>query len=237
MSKDSEQAVVQYVVRGGEDEYECPFTCTIDPQQRPTKKHLWATRYADDNLRLHKIVGLKSFQCCASAADGRRCPTRVCIGLPYCPQHTREHYGVKYTVDASLSSPDEEDVRGLCAQRRMEGGEVLPYSGDALTDEGLTERYGTDKRDLAPYTLQVRRRPPLYVDAGGCRWIGALVNHSDDPNCVLETKSCRKNCRCGLLYTSAWVRLLRDVEVGEFLSVDYGDTYWMSDKNCTHVTK
>ena len=57
--------------------------------------------------------------------------------------------------------------------------------GEIISDVEITKRYGGDN-NTAPYTIGLTKNNNYNIDASIKRYYGGLINHSDNPNCVLN---------------------------------------------------
>ena len=69
-----------------------------------------------------------------------QCTSIICLGLPYCPEHTRERFGVRYDTSTIPRAGN-----GLFATRSFEQGDkICVYYGETISEEELERRYPGD---------------------------------------------------------------------------------------------
>lgn len=166
-------------------------------------------------------------QCSAQSASGARCKRVVCIGLPYCWQHTRSicHVTIRDGVHG----------KGLFAwtpgaghARVFEPGDpIVVYGGDYLVTAQIDQRYGP--RTTAPYALQITQNH--IVDAACKRGIGSVANAPRGTNK-------KTNAEYAINHTTGTMILkaTRPIYGGQEILVGYGAAYWNAHKG-THRTR
>lgn len=108
---------------------------------------------------------LQCERCSALRLDGIPCKRNVCVGLPFCYQHSEKILGV--FVGKSRVIPG---TLGLFAAKDFEKKDmVAPYGGEVISEEEVARRYGEGDLSLGPYLL-------FNVDAACKRSIASSSN-------------------------------------------------------------
>ena len=131
----------------------------------------------------HFTCPLQCRTCDYITTRGTECARKVCVGLPFCWQHTKKQYNV-YIGNSTIpqagkglfyydkSSP--KGARILSAQRTL-----FQYSGELISDDILDQRYGTG---IPPYSVE-HKDEDKSVDASCIRGVASLINHKSRANC------------------------------------------------------
>ena len=104
------------------------------------------------------------------------------------------------------------DNKGLYAAKNIKSGKVIiNYKGKIITKKE-TDKNPKYDNDKAIYLFNLNNRYDL---DGDFKYNTArLINHSCNPNCVVEGKGLK-----------LWIVAIRDIKKGEELSYDYGFGY------------
>jgi SET domain len=164
---------------------------------------------------------LQCQQCSENTAGGRRCKSRVCIGLTMCWAHLLKHHHLRV-----LPSTIPGAGKGLFARQNNRttntnsilfkvGDIVCPYNGAPTTDQELQARYGNF---TAPYGLQVAGN--TYENAACHRGVGSLINHA--PNSRANVRFSRVRVESGW---KSVIRATKRIRDGSELFCNYGSEY------------
>lgn len=144
----------------------------MPPRSRRKTRHRVTTFGAyDPDGQLRFRCDLQCDRPCGfpSSRANRACTRNVCVGLPYCWQHSRAVFGVESrVVDARIG-------RGLFARKPFSPRSlVCPYMAERVSRAELDRRYG-EGDVTAPYGVRAGSSTTFY-DAACRRGIGALAN-------------------------------------------------------------
>jgi hypothetical protein len=115
---------------------------------------------------------LECRQCNGRTLKNHRCHNRTCAYLPYCHHHARRVYGVKV---ANSTIPN--GGKGLFALKQIHRNEnIVPYTGEVIDDAQNDRRYGSNRRDLAPYAYKLE---PNYIIDSCCK--RSLASYANSP--------------------------------------------------------
>jgi hypothetical protein len=186
------------------------------------------------NHHVHFSGYLHRRQCIGHNKNGQRCRRMVCIGLPYCFQHSLTHFHLK--VRPSTIPQGGKGIFAVDPTKRANAVIFLPnaticeYTGQVMNLADLHRRY--DEYDAnghrtgvhtAPYAIEVNRNTG--IDSALVRGIGALANHKstdDGANCrFVSTHTGRGENRRNIVVLKA----TRPIRNNQELFVDYGEDY------------
>jgi hypothetical protein len=126
----------------------------------------------------------------------------------YCHQHQKTERGLRIT-DSTLPGAGD----GLFTTKPIKKGAVIcEYTGDRVVE--------TDPNYENPYALEIKERPPTFIDSsktnepGEGRWVNDPRGPGKNASLDYDEKTKR-----------AMVTALRDIEPGEEILVDYGEEY------------
>jgi hypothetical protein len=126
----------------------------------------------------------------------------------YCHQHQKTERGLRIT-DSTLPGAGD----GLFTTKPIKKGAVIcEYTGDRVVE--------TDPNYENPYALEIKERPPTFIDSsktnepGEGRWVNDPRGPGKNASLDYDEKTKR-----------AVVTALRDIEPGEEILVDYGEEY------------
>ena len=174
-------------------------------------------------------------QCGAPSKNGVRCKRRVCIGLPFCWQHTKRTLGL--VLKESKAIPG---ALGLFTDHDIHQGEmVAPYGGEKLSDEEVVQRYGEGPLSLGPYLLySVDSACKRYIASGSNGAFGLIhpstANVTFYPTChryqgqtkeagsMFQGRTLNRS-NLGIKY---WSFASKDIDAGSELIADYGDKHY-----------
>ena len=151
---------------------------------------------------------LEKSQCQYQTKKGR-CKRTFKIGTEYCFQHLKIVYGVKVHNSRLI-----QGEKGLFAVRNFKKGDfIIPYIGEIISAEELKRRYDFDGyENVGPYALKAGNK---IIDAACRRGSASMINDARgtgvSPNCDLTEKG---------------IYAIADIEDGDELLTDYGETYW-----------
>jgi hypothetical protein len=172
-----------------------------------------------------------------------RCEVYVDIGRPMCADHTKRWFGVEVADQGGGLGMGLRTTRKI-PQFTM----VCPYSGDQVSEAELRRRYG---HGTAPYGLA---SGGVVYDAALNRFIGSLANTEWDHE---KERVATAQCNAGLVQWTntnggaeqrrqlpaflakhpVWIQALREIEKGEWITVDYGPEYKMDSYHATITGK
>jgi hypothetical protein len=166
-------------------------------------------------------------QCTAHSASGARCKRVVCIGLPYCWQHSRSvsHVTIKDGVHGKglfAWAPGGGHARVF-----RTGDPLVVYGGEHLATAQIEQRYGL--HTTAPYALQLTQNH--IVDAACKRGIGSIANAPRGTSKKTNAKYAMNNVT-GIMM----LRATRPIYGGQEIVVGYGGGYWAGHKGA-HMTR
>ena len=152
-------------------------TGTYSPNLRPSAKTF--TFYVDDKPFF--TGKLSNQQCMATSKAQVQCNNRTVIGAGLCWIHLLKQHNLairaathgKGLFAVKAGKPNFDDQ--LIVFRN--GDRILEYTGDELSNDELTERYGDS---TAPYAMA--KNKGLFIDAALLRGPASLANHSPKPN-------------------------------------------------------
>ena len=152
-------------------------TGTYSPNLRPSAKTF--TFYVDDKPFF--TGKLSNQQCMATSKAQVQCNNRTVIGAGLCWIHLLKQHNLairaathgKGLFAVKADKPNFDDR--LIVFRN--GDRILEYTGDELSNDELTERYGDS---TAPYVMA--KNKGLFIDAALLRGPASLANHSPKPN-------------------------------------------------------
>ena len=207
----------------------------VGPNQAATA----ATRAGDDGFFLQARLACISVAtvCFAAAAglEGQKLGSPLLAALPGVAAAGALAYRARPAL--ALSPPmtlDDVEIRdapgkgeGLFASRRIKEGEfILDYLGEEMTADELDERYANLLE--ARYALELTGPlglNPTFIDAVDKTRsnLGRYINHCSRPTCrkVRQRFPDRR-----LRFFAA-----RDIDPGEELTFDYGESYWIGREN------
>jgi hypothetical protein len=115
--------------------------------------------------------------------------------------------------------PRREQGKGwglVLLKNALQGDLIQEYVGEvvdeAMKETRLNEWYNEHPNDPNFYLMALQ--PGWFIDARDVANLSRFINHSCDPNCVLQQINVNGRMRCGIF-------ALRDIAAGEFLSYDY----------------
>lgn len=189
---------------------------------------------------------------CQYNKDNRRCQRRVCIGLPYCWQHSVQVYHVR--VKTSQISGKGLFVDLPSRLRNANGNAnappfraddlICPYNGVRVSAQHIHDEYPGDC--VAPYAWCSGRS---CEDAAAKRGIGSLANGEGaagntvgtNARLIQFTSRLRNNYKGGGPAPRAkqlWLQATKDIHNGEEIIVKYGESYWdTTGAQHSHKTK
>lgn len=149
------------------------------------------------------------------------CPKTTCIGLPFCPVHSRQvlHLRLKksktHGIGVFAAGPAGSIVFG-------KGAFITMFGGELLTPGQIKKRYGdTD----GPYIGHVTGKKAR--DGACLRFAGSMVNHAP--------KS-KANTKYRVLKNDLMLVAKRPIKANEELTVDYGYSSTWFPKTVPHKT-
>jgi len=174
---------------------------------------------------------LTCMQCRArtpGGAAGQRCSRTVCVGLPYCWQHTRTKLNVRVgeTGDAKIG-------KGLFAHAPANvsrhipvfrpGQPIVTYEpAERLTKAQIDQRYDYGGFDpTAPYGFDVRSGA---LDAACVRSIASLVNDPKGRRPRMTSNSVFEELPQSM--SRVLLRATKNIYHGEEILASYGKDYW-----------
>jgi len=201
---------------------------SLDLQVHPSKN--WFFQYLrkkDDKLVY--ACQMLSMRCLYDKVDGRhQCKRATVMPAGFCKPHLRKLFGVEIK-----KSKIAEAGLGLYATRTLRGGDVLhrhkycdgegsrdqcdmPYWGQLIDRFDSARRYNNK---TAPYGVTVDAKHEHEIDSACLRGFTSFINHKLPANCIIS------------MYEDEIpvFQLLRDVQPGEELYIDYGKAYKFDD--------
>jgi hypothetical protein len=139
--------------------------------------------------------------------------------------------------------PQREQGKGwglVIIKKVWKGDLVQEYVGEVVDEatkvKRLNEWYQEHPNDPNFYLMALQ--PGWFIDARNVANLSRFINHSCDPNCIVQQINVNGRMRCGIF-------ALRDIESNEFLSYDYhfdtkhGDRFFCccGSKNCRGTMK
>ena len=119
------------------------------------------------------------------------CLKWVDIGYPYCKRHLKTKLHLKLLESTVPGAGQGVFAWGPDMPKKVvfkKGDEVCKYEGEVITQTELDKRYSFLTATYAMKcadTVDDNVPENLYVDSAGLRSIGAMINHSNTPNCVV----------------------------------------------------
>lgn len=115
--------------------------------------------------------------------------------------------------------PQREQGKGwglILLKNALQGDLVQEYVGEVVDEttkeKRLTEWYNEHPNDPNFYLMALQSG--WFIDARDVANLSRFINHSCEPNCVLQQINVNGRMRCGIF-------AIRDIAAGEFLSYDY----------------
>jgi histone-lysine N-methyltransferase EZH2 len=154
---------------------------------------------------MHPKARITISRCLGTTAAGERCKRYTQKGTR-CPQHAASELG----IEIKESVVDGFGYGLFTTIDRHRGNNICEYGGE-LHDEVIQ----------GPYVLQLRKNPPLYIDAAKTNSDGRYANSA-------KGTGWKNNAQ--LIYDSknkkAWVRATTFIPAGHEIFVAYGQGYW-----------
>lgn len=180
---------------------------------------------------------LQCDRCQYNVTSNVKCQRRVCIGLPYCWQHSKQMYNVR-VKDSRIAGKGlfvetpsrlQHDVRGPVFKKN---DFICPYNGKRIKHNKLNRIYPGDC--VAPYAWCGTRD---CEDAASKRGIGSLANGEGPRRNRIQTNARLTQFSpklSGKYFGSGpaprnkqvWLQATRDIYNGEEIIIEYGDDYW-----------
>ena len=183
-------------------------------------------RFKNTNLNTGRTFSckMKKVVCGAKTNTGRPCRNKVVIGLKSCHMHRKVKIAQSTIPRAG---------KGVFAKRDYKVGQRIGYyRGDVLSTNAHNQRYGSGKRDHAPYSLQGSKSK--IIDAECTRSTMSMINGTrlkKDANAVfggrMQSKATGKMP----------VKAFRSIKKGDEVFVHYGASYFRTAENARHSTR
>lgn len=148
------------------------------------------------------------------AITTRRGLNRRCMHVTrqgrFCNQHLKQHEGLRITKSQLPGAG-----KGLYTYKDIPKGAIIAqYTGDVVVSH--------DHEFANPYSLQIKERPPTYIDAsktntGEARFANDARSKSNNAILVYNKRT-----------KQSFLRAKRDIEAGEEVFTSYGDDFWDS---------
>lgn len=202
----------------------------------PTYKHVHSLQY-DPNHRPPRITPQDDVCTCTNVCD-ENCINRMlyteCFGNTKIDDNHSKNGTTKSTNCAiggncgnrrigqrlmTKCKPQREQGKGwglVPVKNAFQGDLIQEYIGEVVDEETkerrLNEWYNEHPNDPNFYLMALQ--PGWFIDARDVANLSRFINHSCDPNCVLQQINVNGRMRCGIF-------AIRDIAAGEFLSYDY----------------
>jgi len=183
-------------------------------------------------------INLGKCQCNIRSQCGHQCTNRIAhiecdenncaIGLNGCTnQEIKNSNGqpmVKVIIkDSNIKGKGLFSVEPVISRNQF----IIEYIGEVITDKQVQKRLKDQLKssnELLLYSMEIS--PLYYVDAAYYGNQSRFVNHSCEPNCVVEKWTIENHTRLGIFAK-------RQIQYGEELTIDYKfDTF--TDENMLH---
>jgi SET domain-containing protein len=188
------------------------------------------------NNHLHFSGDLERKRCIAHNKNGTQCKRQVCIGLPYCFQHSLsvKHLKIKQSTIPGAGKglfaidPTKRQTATIFSPTKNDG-KIIEYTGQLMNLRDIHERYDEYDEEgnriaehTAPYALELNKRKG--VDSALSRGIGSIANHKpiDECNAIFQVK--KENHRQKLFLIA-----IKAIKNGDEIFVDYQDEYDLDD--------
>jgi len=187
---------------------------------------------------------IKEYKC---KLHQRKCHAENClkwvdIGYPYCTRHLKTKLYLKVLDSTVLNAG-----KGVFAWRRdmpknvvfKKGDRVCEYEGEVITQTELDKRYSFL---TATYVMQsadtVDDNVPenLYVDSACLRSIGAMINHSNTPNCVVQLQHTNNQTKLVVTATKQ-IKHKQELFINYERNNEDQEKYFNEDVRQTHSTE
>ena len=195
------------------------------------------------NHHLHFSGDLERRRCLGRNKNGKRCARYVCIGLPYCFQHSLQHFHLK--IKPSTLPNSGKGLFAVDPTKRenatifLPGHSICEFTGQIMNLADLHRRYDEHNANgvriaghTAPYALELNNTTG--IDAATSRGIASLANHKplNQCNAIFEPKTIgpRGNRRHVIM-----LQCIRPIRNNQEIFVDYNEDYHF-DPDETHRT-
>lgn len=159
--------------------------------------------------------------CSATTLSGNLCSKTTQKFYGVCSVHAKTALGLRV---AKSKIPNAGLGLYNCKTRKKDDI-IVPYIGELLTTNQLMKRYGSS---TAPYAVE--EQDGYVIDGAIMRGIASYANHKEDKLANAELAQ----------YTGhrgVYLCAKRRINVGEEITVDYGDEYIFDAKGDSHSTQ
>ena len=183
-------------------------------------------KFKNTNLRTGQTFkcALKKMTCGHPTESGTPCKKQVAIGIKKC--HLHRHVQIKKSLIKDAG-------KGVFAKKDYAVGyRIGYYRGEVLSNIAHSKRYGGDKKDHAPYSLQGSKTK--VVDSACRRGVMSMVNgtrRKRDANAIFKGRMQSKTT--GTIPVVA----IKPLAKGEEILVHYGGTYFSPSQNAYPHTR
>jgi hypothetical protein len=195
-----------------------------DPELAPSSYHFSCYDGNLPNANRVFYSRLFSGQCRADKKNGERCTKRCVIGIEFCHIHMPSvlHLQIRNAGNMGLGlfayNPNLE-LNAIVFERN---DVIIPYEGEALTEQELNDRYD---RKSAPYAMEMGDTA-INIDGAIHRGIGTMINHANKQQSNVIFLHDEDNNRIILSAT-------KPIKNNQQLFANYGNRYKFKDDHRT----
>ena len=189
------------------------------------------------NHHLHFSGYLERKRCTGHNKNGQRCKRLVCIGLPYCFQHSLTHFHLKIKPSTIAGAGKglfaEDKTKRANATIFLPNHDICEYTGQIMDLADLHRRYDEYENGVrvavhtAPYAMELNKR--VAIDSALQRGIGSLANSKPHNQCnavfISKYIGPRNNRRHVIMLEAR-----RPIKNGQEIFADYGEDYYFDEE-------